>query len=345
MAPLAVARAAVWNGDTYRRLRALIRAERPEIAHFHNIFPLVSPAAYYAARAEGVAVVQTLHNYRLLCVAATMFRDGRPCETCLGRSPWPGVLHACYRHSRASSGVSAGMLAAHRLLGTWRRKVDRYIALTEFARDKFTSGGLPAERIAVKPNFMADPGPPTGDAERRGALFIGRLSEEKGLAHLIEAWRAVEARLTIVGDGPMADPVRRDAPAHIDLAGPQGRDEVAAALRRAAYLVLPSIWYEGFPMVLLEAFAAGLPVIAGRIGSLAELIEDGTTGLLYDFGDAAALAAKVRWAEANPGEMRRMGANARKIYELHYTPETNLRHLMSIYGSAMGAKEQIDTKG
>lgn len=154
----------VWAWDSYREIKALIASERPDVAHFHNTFPLISPAAYYACREAGVPVVQTLHNYRLLCPAATFQRDGRVCEDCLGRSPWRGVLHACYRDSRAATAATALMLSVHRWLGTWSKMVDCYIALTEFARAKFIEGGLPAEKIVVKPNFV-HPDPLNGEQE------------------------------------------------------------------------------------------------------------------------------------------------------------------------------------
>jgi glycosyltransferase involved in cell wall biosynthesis len=154
----------VWAWDSYREIQALLRRERPDVAHFHNTFPLVSPAAYYACREAGVPVVQTLHNYRLLCPAATLQNDGRVCEECLGRSLWRGVWRACYRDSRAATAATALMLSVHRWLGTWSKMVDCYIALTEFARAKFIEGGLPAEKIVVKPNFV-HPDPMKGDQE------------------------------------------------------------------------------------------------------------------------------------------------------------------------------------
>ena len=197
----------VWNSSAYRELRNLIHLEQPDVAHFHNTFPLVSPAGYYAARAEGVPVVQTLHNYRLLCPNALFFRDGGVCEDCKSKAiTWPGVVHKCYRGSRAASGVVTAMLTTHRALRTWRKKVDVYIALTEFARRKFIEGGLPAGKIIVKPNFVyPDPGP--GEGEGGFALFVGRLSFEKGVGTLLAAWEHLDRRipLKIVGDGPLTE--------------------------------------------------------------------------------------------------------------------------------------------
>jgi glycosyltransferase involved in cell wall biosynthesis len=189
---LALAGTALWNNSTYRDLRVLIRRERPDVAHFHNTFPLVSPAGYYAAKAEGVPVVQTLHNYRLLCPNALFFRDGGVCEDCMGKAiTWPGVVHKCYRGSRAASGLVTAMLATHRALRTWTDMVDVYIALTEFARRKFIEGGLPEERMTVKPNFV-DPDPGPGTSDDGHALFVGRLSPEKGVDTLLAAGNALE---------------------------------------------------------------------------------------------------------------------------------------------------------
>lgn len=210
--PMTLAGVTVWNRAIYRDLRQLLRQEKPQVVHFHNSFPLISPAAYYAARSEGVPVVQTLHNYRLLCPNAVFFRDGQVCEDCLGKFvPWPGVVHACYKESRATTGMVAAMLTVHRVLQTWTETVDLYIALTQFARQKFIQGGLPAEKIVVKPNFVhPDPGP--GEGRGGYALFVGRLSPEKGIGILLTAWEKLRGKvdLKIVGDGPLAPQVVKD---------------------------------------------------------------------------------------------------------------------------------------
>ncbi len=205
---LSLARTAIWNSDIYNKIRKVICHEKPDIMHFHNTLPIISPAAYYAAKTEGVAVLQTLHNFRLLCANALLFRDGHICEECIGKFvPWPGVLSACYRKNLAATSVIAVMLSVHRLLRTYRRMVDLYIALTDFTRQKFIQGGLPAENIVVKPNFI-DPDPGIGNGQGGYAIFAARLTPEKGVNTLLSAWDKIggKIQLKIIGDGPLSFP-------------------------------------------------------------------------------------------------------------------------------------------
>ncbi len=314
-----------------RRVAAAIADFAPDVVHVHNFFPLITPSVYDACRDAGVPVVQTLHNYRTICAGALLLRNGRPCEDCIGGSPYQGALHGCYRGSRPGSLAVARMIARHRGQGTWRTKVDRFIALTEFAKAKFVEAGFPAEKIAVKPNFVEDRGPQEAETERNGALFVGRLSPEKGIGTLLTAWRDLDVQLRIAGDGPLLSMAQGTASPNVVPLGKLPPEAVNQEMTRAAFLVMPSDWYEGFPVTLAEAFCRGLPVIASRLGAMAEIVEDGVIGLHFTPGDAQDLAAKVRWAADHPEEMRRMGANARRAYEEKYTPEANLRQLMAIY--------------
>lgn len=337
MSALAVAGDTLWSRDTRRDLARLLERERPDIVHCHNTFPLISPSAYYAARDAGTPVVQTLHNYRLVCSNAQLFRDGGPCEDCVGKSlPWPGVLHACYRDDRRASAVVVAMLGLHRALGTWSRLVARYIALTEFARGRFVEGGLPADRIAVKPNFLhPDPGPGRGGGGF--ALYVGRLSEEKGIEPLLRAWEAIDdVPLRIVGDGPLA-PLVRQAVGRAGLVRWLGRlpqEDVQRLLGEARCLVVPSRWYEGFPRVVVEAFARGTPVVASRLGGLAEIVEEGRTGWLFRAGDGDDLARTIRSIDADDGVLRE---GARAEFEARYTAEASYRTLTRIYAEAREA--------
>jgi glycosyltransferase involved in cell wall biosynthesis len=335
---LAVACDAVWNRRVARALERLVRRRRVEVVHFHNTFPLISPAAYYAVRRAGAAVVQTLHNFRLLCPQATLFREGQHCESCVGRGvAWPSVLHRCYRNSLPASAATAAMLAAHRMLGTWRRAVHVYIALTQFARSKLIAGGLPAGRIVVKPNFILR-APPVGDGQGGYALFVGRLSPEKGIATLLAAWRLVGQRLPlrIVGDGPLADQVQKAALENSALRwlGRQPAAEVDRQMAGAALLVLPSQCPEGLPKVILESFARGTPVVASRCGGLPEIVGEGRTGRLFATGEPAALADCVRRLASAPHELAFMRGEARAEFERFYTAERNHELLCAAYARA-----------
>lgn len=337
----------LWNHAAYREVRALIRSQRPGIVHFHNTFPLISPSAHHAAAAEGVPVVQTLHNYRLLCPNGLFFRDGRPCEDCLGKTlPLPGVVHACYRDSRKASGVTAAMLAAHRIAGTWSSKVDAYIALTEFARRKFVEGGLPENRISVKPNFVS-PDPGAGDGRGGYALFVGRLSREKGVGTLLEAWDRLGAGalpLKVVGDGPLAASVTAAVGKNprVEWLGQRTPEDVRRLMKGAAMLVVPSEVYETFGRVAAEAFAAGTPVVAAKIGAVGELVRHGRNGVHFRSGDAADLARQIGRLTAGPDGLSGMRRGARREYEEKYTAERNYGLLARIYAAAVerGRKEQ-----
>jgi len=331
MSPMTLARHTLWSGRTARELAALIVRFRPDVIHAHNTFPLISPALYWAAARAGVPVVQTLHNFRLMCLNALFLREGRVCEDCIGHAPWRGVTRACYRGSRQASAALAGMLALHRGLGTYRNKVARYIALNDFCRNKFIEGGLPAERVVVKPNFVDFDTPGLG--LRSGLLFVGRLSMEKGVATLAEAMRRLpDEVLRVVGDGPEAN-LLDDVRGVIRL-GSQPGNMVRQEMAHALALVVPSIWYENFPRTIVEAFAAGLPVIASRIGALADIVTDRKTGLLFNPADPADFAEKMAWASAHPQEMAEMGRNARAQYEMAFSPEVNYRRLIDIHEEA-----------
>ena len=338
MSRLRVAASAVWNRSSGRELRSLMTAHRPDVVHFHNTFPLLSPACYDAAREGGAAVIQTLHNYRLLCPGALLERGSSPCESCVGRRlAWPGILHGCYRSSRAATAALAGMTAVHAAAGTWSRAVDVYVALTRFARARFVEGGLPAAKIVVKPNFVW-PDPGWGPGRCGYALFAGRMSEEKGLATLAAAWKLLDGALAlkVAGDGPLAGIL--DGVPGVEWLGRRTREEVLGLMQEASFLVFPSLCYEGLPMAILEAFACGLPVIASRRGAMAEVIEDGRTGLLFRPSDAGDLAATVAWAATHPTELSRMRREARAEFESRYTAGLNYQALIEVYERARSSR-------
>ncbi|MGH7700710.1 MAG: glycosyltransferase family 4 protein [Gemmatimonadales bacterium] len=335
LGPLAAATQTVWSRPTRRRLRALLREQTIDVAHVHNTLFLVSPSAYSACRDAGVPVVQTVHNYRLACAAATFYRAGRPCEDCLGRAPWPGILHACYRENRALTALVATTVTVHRWLGTWRSAVDLYVATTDFQRQKLVSTGLPEERIVVKPHFV-DPDP--GESGRKGgyALYVGRLAPEKGLGTLLDGWaRLPDIPLKVAGDGPLADGARarlaERGQSNVELVGRVSRDGVFELLRQARLLVFPSECYETFGMAIVEAFACGVPVVASRLGAMAEIVADGRTGLLFRPGDPDDLGRAVRRLWDDPALAARLGRGARVEYDGRYTAERNYHALMNCY--------------
>ncbi len=332
MSSLALARTTLWSDRTESDLAERISRFKPDVIHAHNTFPLISPSLYWAASCAGVPVVQTLHNFRLMCLNALFLREGRVCEDCMGNVPWRGVARACYRGSHAASAVLAGMLTLHRGLGTYRHKVARYIALNEFCRGKFIEGGLPADRVVVKPNFVdfdvLEPMP------RAGLLFVGRLSVEKGVATLAEAMRQLpDAELRVAGDGPESGLL--EGVAGVMRMGSVPAEVVRREMGRAQALVVPSICYENFPRTIAEAFACNLPVIASRIGALAEIVRDGKTGLLFEPGNPRDLADKMAWVLAHPEQMEVMGRNARAQYEAEFSAEVNYRLLMDIYDGVL----------
>lgn len=338
--PLQLALRTVWSQESYNKVRQHLRHSPTDLVHVQNFFPLISPSVYYAARAHNVPVVQSIRNYRLICPNGLFFRDGQVCEDCLGKSiPWPGARHACYRQSHAASATVVAMLTAHRLLRTWLKQVDLFIAISQFARQKCIEAGLPEDKIVVKPNFVhPDPGAGTG---RGGyALYVGRLSAEKGLDTLLDAWSQLHSPipLKIVGDGPLDERVETAAKrlCHVTWLGRRSREETQALMGKATMLIFPSKWYETFGRAAVEAFAAGTPVIAANLGAIAELVEHGRTGLHFRPGDAGDLAAQVEWALAHPQQLQHMRREVRAVFEAHYTGEANYCHLMEIYNRAGG---------
>lgn len=328
----------VWSRESYRRVDEKLRCGQFDVLHVQNFFPLWSPSIYYAASRNRVPVVQTLHNYRLMCVNSLLFRDQHICEECLGRLlPWRGVVHACYRQSRAASAVVAGMAGAHKLAGTWRNRVKTYIAVSEFARAKYIAGGLPAEKIVVKPNFI-HPTPAPGTGGGGYALYAGRLSPEKGIATMLEAWKSAgnAMPLKVVGEGPLAELVvaaGRVGP-EIEYLGGRPLPEVLDLMRSAEFLVFPSEWYETMGRTIMEAFAVGTPVVAANIGPPASMVVSGETGFHFAPGNVAELRERVEWCSRNPERLRGLRSKARQAFQAAYTGAANAAMLVAIYRMA-----------
>ena len=331
----------LWSHKSVTDVTVLSEKFRPELIHSHNTFPLISPSLYSVAARLNVPVIQTLHNFRLICPQATLLRNGVHCEDCVGHLPWRAIVHRCYRNSLSQSAVSSSMIMLHRLLRTWHTKVTRYIVLNQLCRDKFIAGGFPFDLLRIKPNFVDSANEPEW-VHRSGGIFIGRLSEEKGLKVLAEALSQLpDSQIDVYGKGDLQTFV--EATSYFHYKGFRVADELQACLRQAAYLVIPSTGVESFGLVAIEAFAAGTPVIASAHGGLREIVVHGKTGLLVEPGNSEALARAIAFAEKHPAEMKIMGRAARQVYLSRYTPEINYRQMMSIYREAVESMARIPT--
>ena len=324
-----------WSGRTVDEINKLQCGFRPDLIHAHNTFPLISPSLYSIAKKLRIPVIQTLHNFRLICPQAMLMRNGRSCTECVGHWPWRGVMHRCYRNSLPQSAVTAAMLSTHRVTGTWKHRVTRYIVLNQTCRELFANGGLPADRMRVKPNFVEPRGTPDWE-DRNGAVFIGRLSPEKGLETLARAMQRLPgARVAVYGKGPLQSMVEHCV--GLEYGGFESGEVLRQRLAKAAFLVMPSTGIESFGLAAIEAFASGTPVIASRQGGLREIVEHRRNGLLVAPGDAEDLAWAINFANAHPQEIRRMGMEAYQSYLAHYTPERNYATLMHIYDEALAS--------
>ena len=338
MSRLALVRNSIWNARIAAELAAIVRQRRIEVAHFHNTFPLISPAAYSAVRSAGAAVVQTLHNFRLICLNAVLFREGRVCEDCIGRlAPWPGVLRGCYRDSRAASAVVASVLLTHRAIRTWQRNVDVFLTPSQFAARKLIAGGAPVQRLRVYPNFVR-PDPGVGNGEGGYALYVGRFSPGKGVSTLLEAWRHRNGLppLKVIGDGPLAADVREAAAlGKLEWLGRRAPAAVFEAMKKASCVVVTSECYETFGRVAVEAFACGTPVAAPDFGALAEIVEHGKTGRLFRASDPQDLKRQVSELMSDRERLGQMRKAARSTYESRYSGAESHRQLMAIYQQAI----------
>jgi glycosyltransferase involved in cell wall biosynthesis len=336
------AASAFYSARSRRRMNHAIRDFRPEIVHVHNWFPMLSPSIILEADSSEIPTVQTLHNFRMICANALLYRDGSRCTDCAGKAfPVDGIVHGCYRGSRAGSAIVTAAYAIHRLAHTWDA-VDLFIAVSNFQREVLVGGGLPGEKVVVKPNF-AGSGTWKADGKREDfALFAGRLSSEKGIKTLLSAWNTgrMPLRLRIIGDGPMADEVRLCAAANSDVEylGQQPPDTVYREMAKAKFLVFPSEWFEGFSRAVVEALAQGTPILAADLGAVRELVENGVTGYRFSPGDADALAAgALRFSDGEDYE--RMRSNCRNLFLSKYTAEINYTLLKEIYAKAIAVRK------
>jgi glycosyltransferase involved in cell wall biosynthesis len=328
-----------WNGAMVARVARFLASHPSDVAHVHNSFPLLSPSVHATLRELGVPVVQTLHNYRLVCANGIFLREGKPCEECAVRGPWRAVRYGCWRGSRIATAVWAEATAAQRRWGTWLANVDRFVVPSRFAKGKLAAAGLPPERIVVKPNPVPDPGAPAPPG--RGAVYVGRLSAEKGLALLLDAWRTLPGApsLAIVGGGPAEAALRARARgiAGVSFLGEVARERVPGLLAKAAFAVVPSLWYETFALSVAEAMAAGRAVVASDAGAMVELVEPGANGLLFRSGDAASLASACRRLLEDAELVAAFGREARARYEEELSPQRSTERLLALYAEVRAA--------
>jgi glycosyltransferase involved in cell wall biosynthesis len=343
-----------WNPLTARGLRAVLKRACPDVVHVHNTWFNLSPSVLAALDVDGRPVVATLHNYRLVCANGMLFRDGHTCEDCVGTHPWRGVRHRCYRGSVVASTAVASTIAINRALGTWSRHVRLFLVLNEFSRQRFVRGGVPADKVMVKPNFVADPGrrqlPPS---QSKTVLFVGRIVTEKGIQRLLEAWHALgptSLELVVIGDGPLRGALERQEQwqplPNVRFTGPLAREAVRHWMLRSRALVFPSLLYEGQPMTVLEAFAAGLPVLASRQGGNVELLRQVTSEKWLVAPGQPAAWKRGLLALHDGGHVDEGGSQVRKLYEERFTEQTGRRLLEEAYRTALaGERCRADPDG
>jgi len=332
-----------FNRKIYSEVRALCEKEHPDVAHVHNFWFALSPSVHAACHDAGVTVVQTLHNFRLICLNALLLRNDSVCRKCVGRRPWPGILHRCYRNSFLQSWFACRMVSGRVAMMS---KVDVFLTLTHSGMAVFKEAGFPSEKLFYKPNFIRD-----RFLDRRApltvgrALYAGRLTKDKGVETLMNAWPDRSGiELVLAGEGPLRGAIEKNLLSrthqNIALKGLLNSEEVAAENLASSFLILPSEWYETFGLVMVESFSAGRPVVASRHGAMAEIVKDGETGLLFEPGNVEDLAEKIEWMLSHPDECRRMGENARREYEEKYSPEKNHEMLMEIYRTAIARRAE-----
>lgn len=334
----------LWSRESHHAVREIVAEFAPDVVHVHNTLPLMSPSIYSAARSGGAAVVQTLHNYRMVCPGAYCQRGGEPCELCLSKKiKWPAIKHACYRENRAATASIVAMLAVHGALGTYRRHIDLNITCSAFARDKMIEAGLDPQRVMTKPNFqLSDLG--VGPGGGGYAVYLGRLSPEKGVQTMLDAWDHddMTAPLHILGGGPMEADVREIAgrrPA-VTCLGHASWDQVVTELQNAALLVFPSVTYEGHPMTLLESMQAGTPMVGSRLGAIPEIIDEGVTGRCVDANNPQALRDAVLDMFRDPERLAVMRRDVRKTYDTRYAPDQAYQRLLACYEQALMHRHQ-----
>jgi glycosyltransferase involved in cell wall biosynthesis len=345
--PLRAFTSCIWNPETYRNISELITRHPVDVIHCHNLWAVASPSVYWAGRKKNIPIVQTLHNYRMVCCNGLLLREGRICTECYRRHFVPTlkpIKYKCYRNSRSTTLAIYSMINIHRVLGTWKKKVNLYIAPSNFQKKILSEAGLPESKIAVKHNFTFEL--PTSMAKAGNhdyVVYIGRLSPEKGIDVLLKAWEAIpHIPLVIAGNGPLAERVKEVSKKCLSIkyTGQISHENVISIIAGARCVIVPSICFESMPLITLEAFSCGTPVVASRVGALPEIIEDNVTGLLFTPGNINEMISKIQSLWHNQDLAIQMGKQARAEYERKYSEKVAFNNLMSIYEQAINASRK-----
>ena len=340
-----------WSCGSYQDMRAVLKKVRPDIVHFHNIFYVLTPSVYQACKDEGIPAVQSLHNFRLLCSNALLFRNNRICEECIEKKDLNrGIYHRCYKKSRLLTAAVVRMLKRHWQRGTWVNMVAHYIMASEFGRQKHIAAGISKEKISIKPHAV-HPDLPRSNQDRGYALYVGRLSEEKGVRTLLEAWKEIHSfTLKIAGDGPLAAElkayVKNNNINNVEFLGFISNEQYHEYMQGTKFLVVPSVCYENFPRIVVEAYSYGVPVVASFLGSFPEIVKEKETGLLFEPASSRDLAEKVQWILAHETEFHFMRENVRRQYREKYSSRKNYEILMDIYSNVIqeSSKKELQSR-
>lgn len=326
-----------FSRDSYESIKQAIERFRPKVMHVHNYWFMLTPSVFKAAVEAGVRTVLTLHNYRLICPGNSLMRNSRICEDCFDGRPLRSLWHRCYPDGSFWKTYLSLRLYSRTIKSNYFSEwIDAYIALTEFGKKKFIEGGLPETKIFVKPNFMVDP-IYAGISVAMGeyAVCVGRISPEKGVLDLMKAWRGIDFPLVVIGEGPQMEKVKKIAPQNVSFVGQKSRKETLDLVAGSAFFMFPSLWYEGFPLSLLEAMALGKAVIATDLGPRREMVDDGVSGFLYQTGDTNELQGNIRILIEKPKLRSDFGNAGRQIYLERYSPEMNYSMLIDIYNKIL----------
>lgn len=320
-----------------REISKKITHFHPDIVHVHNTFPLISPSIFKICQKKNIPVVLTLHNYRLICPTATLMFDGKVKLDSVSSFPFWAIKRRVYRGSFFGTAMLSIMIFFYRKSRFWNKYVDRFICLTLFSKNLFSSAGFPEAKLSIKPNFSEEVLDSEAISESDFCLFVGRLSEEKGVNVLLNAWENVDEKLLIIGEGNVTSENK-----NVHYLGVKNKKTVISYMKKAKCLILPSLWFEGFPMVIVEAFMSATPVVCSKLGSMEEIVENGITGLHFEAGSSLDLSEKVNWLLKHSTECKEMSNNARKKYEKFYSEKVNYEFLLDIYKQAM--KEHSEKK-